>query len=184
MLIYWKIQVGRNNLQVYNVQFLICLFKLSFVTLARVIMCTIEYNCLDFPADSMFIFDIFWGSLGTSIIGDSSSPVSNTQSRLPSVLSFRFLWLWSDIKPRKFLKRAHTLVFSWRFYKSFQNSHTNYWSAEFQYLSNCSVWTRPWGYKKITNLIEIGNLNTVSGGEANPDLSIIGLEIKRNSVSC
>ena len=28
LLIYWKIYVSRNNLQVYKVRFLICLFKL------------------------------------------------------------------------------------------------------------------------------------------------------------
>ena len=33
-------------------------------------------------------------SLGTNIFGNSSSAASNTRSRLPSRLSFRFLWLW------------------------------------------------------------------------------------------
>ena len=39
-------------------------------------------------------FDVCWGSLGTSIFGNSSSATNNTQSRLPSRLSFCFLWLW------------------------------------------------------------------------------------------
>ena len=55
-----------------------------------------EYSCFDhsdFPAHSMFTFDVCWGSLGTSIFGNSSSAANNTQSRLPSRLSFRFLWL-------------------------------------------------------------------------------------------
>ena len=36
--------------------------------------------------------DVCWGSLGTSIFGNSSLDASNTRSRLPSRLSFRFLW--------------------------------------------------------------------------------------------
>ena len=50
MVIYWKRQFSSDNLQVYKARFLICLFK----------------------------FDIFWGSLGTSIIGRSSSTTNNT----------------------------------------------------------------------------------------------------------
>ena len=41
-------------------------------------------------------------SLGTNIFGNSSSAASNTRSRLPSRLSFRFLWLWYNdhkVKP-------------------------------------------------------------------------------------
>ena len=56
-----------------------------------------EYSCFDhsdFPAHSMFTFDVCWGSLGTSIFGNSSLAANNTQSRLPSRISFRFLWLW------------------------------------------------------------------------------------------
>ena len=52
-----------------------------------------EYSCFDFPAHSMFPSDVFWGSLGTSIFGNSSSAENNTQSRLRSILSFRFSWL-------------------------------------------------------------------------------------------
>ena len=44
---------------------------------------------------SVFTFDVCWGSLGTSIWGHSSSIANNTQSRLPSRLSFRFFWLCS-----------------------------------------------------------------------------------------
>ena len=39
-------------------------------------------------------YDVCWGTLGTSIFGNSSSVASNTRSRIPSRLSFRFLWLW------------------------------------------------------------------------------------------
>ena len=55
------------------------------------------YSCFDhsdFPAHSMFTFDVCWDSLGTSIFGNSSSATNNIRSRLPSRLSFRFLWLW------------------------------------------------------------------------------------------
>ena len=54
-----------------------------------------EYCCFDhsdFLAHSLFAFDVCWGSLGTSIFRNSSSAASNTRSRLPSRLSFRFLW--------------------------------------------------------------------------------------------
>ena len=56
-----------------------------------------EHCCFDhsdFPAHSMFTSDVCWGSLGTSIFGNSSSAASNTRSRLHSRLSFRFLRLW------------------------------------------------------------------------------------------
>ena len=56
-----------------------------------------EHCCFDhsdFPAHSMFTSDVCWGSLGTSIFGNSSSAARNTRSRLPSRLSFHFLWLW------------------------------------------------------------------------------------------
>ena len=56
-----------------------------------------EYSCFDHPdflAHSMVTFDVCWGSLGTSIFGNSSSAANNTRSRLPSRLSFRLLWLW------------------------------------------------------------------------------------------
>ena len=52
-----------------------------------------EYCCFDhsdFPAHSMFTVDVCWGSLGTNIFPNSSSAESNTRSRLPSRLSFRF----------------------------------------------------------------------------------------------
>ena len=42
----------------------------------------------------MFTSDVCWGSLGTFIFGSSGSAASNTRSRLPSRLSFCFLWLW------------------------------------------------------------------------------------------
>ena len=49
------------------------------------------YSCFDFAAHSMFTFDEFWGSLGTSIFEKSRSAANNTRSRLPFRLSFRFL---------------------------------------------------------------------------------------------
>ena len=51
----------------------------------------ILYSCFDFLAHSIFTFDEFSGSLGTSIFGNSISAANNTRSRLPSRLSFRFL---------------------------------------------------------------------------------------------
>ena len=57
-----------------------------------------EHCCFDnseFPANLIFTSDVCWGSLGTSIFANSSSAASNTQSRPPSRLSFRFLWLWN-----------------------------------------------------------------------------------------
>ena len=55
-----------------------------------------EYSCFDFPAHSIFKFDVFWGSLDTSFFGNSSPAANNSRSRLPSRLSFRFLWLWYE----------------------------------------------------------------------------------------
>ena len=58
-----------------------------------------EYSCFDysdFPAHSVFTSDVCWDSLGTSIFGNSSSAACNTRSRLPSRLSFLFLWLWPN----------------------------------------------------------------------------------------
>ena len=43
LLIYWKTPISRNNLQVYNVRFLICLFKLSSIPLSRVIITAILF---------------------------------------------------------------------------------------------------------------------------------------------
>ena len=54
----------------------------------------IKNSYFDFAAHSRFIFEEFWGSLGTSIFGKSSSAANDTRSWLPSRLSFRFLWLW------------------------------------------------------------------------------------------
>ena len=42
----------------------------------------------------MFTFHIFWDSLGTSILRNSISAANNIQTRIPSRLSFRLLWLW------------------------------------------------------------------------------------------
>ena len=58
-----------------------------------------EYSCFDhsnFLAHSMFTSDVCWDSLGTSIFENSSLVTSNTRSRLPSRLSFRFLCLCLD----------------------------------------------------------------------------------------
>ena len=56
-----------------------------------------EYSCFDhsdFLAHSVFTFDVCWAGLGTFILENSSSASNNTWSRLPSRLSFCFLWLW------------------------------------------------------------------------------------------
>ena len=53
-----------------------------------------KYSCFEFPAHSMFTFDVFWGSLGTSTFGNSSSATNNTRSRLPFSLFYPFLWQW------------------------------------------------------------------------------------------
>ena len=53
-----------------------------------------EYSCFnhsDFPANSMFTFDVCSGSLGTSIFRNSSLVANNTQSGLPSRLLLHFL---------------------------------------------------------------------------------------------
>ena len=70
-----------------------------------------EYSCFgysDFPAHSMFTSDVCWDSLGTSIFGNSSSAANNTRSRLPSRLSFRFLWLWYESIPEANLEPSRT----------------------------------------------------------------------------
>ena len=54
---------------------------------------TVVLQITDFPAHSMFTFDEFFGSPGTSIFGNLSSAANNTRSRLPFRLSFRFLSL-------------------------------------------------------------------------------------------
>ena len=43
LLIYWKFQVSSKNLQVCNIQFSIYLFKLSSITLSRVITATMFF---------------------------------------------------------------------------------------------------------------------------------------------
>ena len=48
----------------------------------------------DFPAHSMFTFDVFRRNLDTSIFENSSSAAANNhRPSLPSGLSFHFLWL-------------------------------------------------------------------------------------------
>ena len=57
-----------------------------------------ETVVLIFPHIQYLHFDVFRGSLGNSILGNSSSAVNNTRSRLPSRLFFRFLWLCCYLK--------------------------------------------------------------------------------------
>ena len=52
-----------------------------------------KYSQFDLPVHSMFTSYVFWSSLGASIFRNSSSVANNTRSRLPSRLSFYFLWL-------------------------------------------------------------------------------------------
>ena len=89
-----------------------------------------EYCCFDhsdFPSHLMFTSDVCWGSLGTSIFGKSSSVASNTRSRLPSRLSFRFIWLWFFRNPTrgKTINKNHqkVSVFSYNY-----NISTEFWS--------------------------------------------------------
>ena len=50
-----------------------------------------KYSSFDFSAHSVFTFDVFWSSLGTSIFGNSSSAANNAQSRLiPDYLSVSY----------------------------------------------------------------------------------------------
>ena len=51
----------------------------------------ILYSCFDLPVHSVFTYDEFYGRMSTSIFKNSSSAENNTQSILPSRLSFRFL---------------------------------------------------------------------------------------------
>ena len=46
-----------------------------------------SYNCFDFPARSVFTFDVFWGRLGRILLGNSCSAANKTPSSLLS------LWL-------------------------------------------------------------------------------------------
>ena len=66
-------------------------------------------SSFDFPAHPMFPFDELWGSLGTRIFRNSSSATDNTPLRLPSTLSFRFLWLclhiYLKLERRKVVKK-------------------------------------------------------------------------------
>ena len=58
-------------------------------------------------------FDVCWGSLGTSIFGKSSLVAYNTLSKLPSRLSFRFLWLWKKPKTNRLKKPFKKLRLLW-----------------------------------------------------------------------
>ena len=60
-----------------------------------------RFDHSDFPAHSVFTSDVYWGHLGTSILGNSSSAANNTWSKLTSRLSFRFLWLWYGVGTHK-----------------------------------------------------------------------------------
>ena len=73
-----------------------------------------EYSCFDrsdFAVCSMFTFDVCWH------IGNSSSAANNTWSRLPSRLSFRFLWLWPNGVVSN-LQVSNLSVFSFKLGKS------------------------------------------------------------------
>ena len=50
----------------------------------------------------MFTFDEFWGSVGTSIFGNSSSAANNSRLRLPSKLSFCFWRLCQNIDSQQY----------------------------------------------------------------------------------
>ena len=75
-----------------------------------------EYSCFDhsdFPAHSMFTFGVCWGNLGTNIFGNLSLAANNTRFRLPSRLSFRFLWLCCKQHLRLISSKAPLLGFTW-----------------------------------------------------------------------
>ena len=44
-----------------------------------------EYSCFDFPAHSVFILEVFWGSLDASIFGNSSSAANINRSKPPII---------------------------------------------------------------------------------------------------
>ena len=46
-----------------------------------------EYSCFDFPAHPLFTFDVFWGSLSTSVFGNSILAANNAWSRLQFVMT-------------------------------------------------------------------------------------------------
>ena len=50
---------------------------------------------------------VCWGSLGTSVFGNSSSAANNTRSTLPCRLSFRFFWLWFHAVNSSYEYRMH-----------------------------------------------------------------------------
>ena len=60
----------------------------------------------------MFTVDIFWGSLGTSIFGSSSSATNNTRSRLPSTLPFLSLMTMEKLTLHSELIKKTLLLFT------------------------------------------------------------------------
>ena len=64
-----------------------------------------EYSCFDhsdFPAHSLFTFDVCWGSLSTCIFGNSSSVANNIRSNTRSNTQsldywFNFFWTYTII---------------------------------------------------------------------------------------
>ena len=77
----------------------------------------------------MFTFHVFWGSLGTINFGNSSSAANNTRSRLPSRLSFRFLWLWSLLLVLylTYFVHVHNIL---AFYKLFLSIFCFWWFSD------------------------------------------------------
>ena len=92
-----------------------------------------EYSCFDysdFPAHSMIRFDVCWGSLRINIFGNSSLAASNTPSRLPSRLSFRFLWLWSHFVIKLLCRTLNT-----KYVKKAWETELSYFVIKKSYLS-------------------------------------------------
>ena len=106
------------------------------------------FNYSDFLANSVFTFDVCWGSLGTSIYENSSLAANNTRSRLPSRLSFCFLWIWdSDIQIWFCLmmpcEKGKFPYFFPYFWTNGMTSQPQNWQI-FIFLSSLSLWT--WHY--------------------------------------
>ena len=99
------------------------IYTLSWVIAATMFFFQCQSSAHLFSAHSFFTFIVFWGRLGTSIFGNSSSAANNTRSRLPSRPSFCFLWLCINIQLYSHVNYFHFFEFTWlacqHFWQSF-----------------------------------------------------------------
>ena len=96
-----------------------------------------EHCCLDhsdFPAHSLFTSDVCWGSLDTSIFGNSSSAASNTRSRLTSRLSVSY-----DYELKIDLNRLNVCLFYGVFRTNIPIRHMVNWLAMQSYFSRSTM---------------------------------------------